>query len=316
MIKFKDILDAQKRISPYIYRTPLEKSYFLSELVGEDVFLKLECQQVIKAFKIRGAFNKLLNIPPSKRKNGVITVSSGNHGASVSYAASVLNIKNVEIYIPEITPEAKKEKIKRYGANLVVKGKNYDETYRLAKNHPLKKNATWVDSCSDVDVIAAQGTIGLEILEELPKIDCILVPVGGGGMITGIGVAAKTINPDIKVIGVQTEACPAMLASIKENRFYEQYPSKPSICEALIGGIGEIPFKLAPQCIDEVLTVKEETIKKAVKLLLETEKVLAEPSGAVGVACLLDHQDRFKHNKIAVVISGGNIDLTLLKSLI
>jgi len=316
MISILDILQARRRISRFIYRTPLEKAYFLTDLVGGDVFLKLECYQTVKAYKVRGAFNKLLSIPPSRRERGVLAVSSGNHGASVSYAASVLGIENVQIYVPEVTPEAKKEKIKRYGAKLVVEGEDYDETYRVAREHFANSDTTWVDACSDVEVIAGQGTIGLEVLEELPDVDCLLVPVGGGGLITGIGVAARTLSPDTKVIGVQTEACPAMLASIRENKFYEQYPSQPSICDALLGGVGEIPFRLASRCIDEILIVREETIKRAVGLMLDTQKVLVEPSGAVGVACLLEHTERFKEQKIAVVISGGNIDLTLLKNLI
>ncbi len=316
MITLPDILRARKRISPYINRTPLEKSYFLSDLLGGDVFLKLECYQAVKAYKVRGAFNKLLSIPPSARELAVLAVSSGNHGASVSYAASVLGIENVRIYVPEVTPEAKKEKIRRFGAKLVVEGEDFDETYRVAREHLANSDALWVDPCSDVEVIAGQGTIGLEVLEELPDVDCLLVPVGGGGLITGIGLAIKTISPETQVIGVQTEACPAMLASLRENKFYEQYPSKPSLCDALIGGVGEIPFKLAPRCIDELLIVREETIKRAVGLLVETQKVLVEPSGAVGVACLLEYTEKFRDQRIAVIISGGNIDLTLLKSLL
>jgi len=316
LITIKDILIARKRILPYIYQTPLEKSYYLSSLIGGEVFLKLECQQLVKAYKIRGAYNKLLKLSPHERQRGITAASSGNHGASVSLAAGVLGLDNVHIYVPEVTPEIKKEKIKRYGAQLTVKGSNYDETHQLALKACEEHEYTWIDSCSDEDVIAGQGTIGLELMQELPNLEAILVPIGGGGIITGISIAVKAVNPAIKLIGVQTEACPAMLASMKDNVFYETYPTKPSICEALVGGVGEIPFKLSKQCIDEVLLVSEDNIKRAVVELIKHDKVLAEPSAAVGVACLLEHPDRFRNMRVGVVITGGNIDFALLQQLL
>ena len=316
MIFYEDILHAKNNIRQFTYETPLEKSYFLSGCSGAEVFLKLECQQVMKAFKIRGAFNKLLSLTEDEKKRGIMAASSGNHGASVSYAASCLDINLAKIYVPKTTPESKKQKILRYGAELVLAGRNYDETYKIAKIAQKSHNLTWIDSCSDKHVIAGQGTVGLEILDKIPDIDVILVPIGGGSLITGVSVAAKAKNPDIRIIGVQTEACPAMLASMNENNFYEAYPSKPSVCEALIGGVGEIPYQMAKQCIDEVLLVREDTIKEAVVSLLENDKVLAEPSAAVGAALLMENGKRFKGKKVAVVISGANIDIEFLKTLL
>lgn len=316
MLKALDIYSARKRIKNFVYKTPLEKSYYFSDLISGKVFLKLECQQIMKAYKIRGALNKLLSLTNRQKGKGIIAASSGNHGACVSFASKLLGIKNVNIFIPECTPKIKRGKIARFGANMIVQGENYDETYAIARNFEKKGKSVWIDSCSDSEVIAGQGTIGLEMIEQYPKLDKILVPIGGGGMITGIAVAVKSINPEIKIIGVQTEACPAMFAAIRDNKFYESYPTKPSICEALVGGVGKIPFKMAENCIDEVLLVKEKTIKKAVINLIEHDKVLSEPSAAVGIACLMDHRDYFSGETVGVVISGGNIDTNLLKSML
>lgn len=316
MLNVLDIYNARNKIKDHIYRTPLEKSYYLSDLISGEVFLKLECQQKMKAYKIRGALNKLLSLSESEKEKGLIVASSGNHGACVSLASNLLKIRNVDIFVPTCTPDIKREKISRFGANLIIKGENYDETYLLAKNAAKSQSSIWIDSCSDEKVIAGQGTIGLEMIEQYPKLDTILVPIGGGGMITGISIAAKSINPNIKIIGVQTKACPAMAAALRDNVFYESFPTEPSVCEALVGGIGEIPFKMARKWIDDVLIVKESTIKKAVVVLIEHDKVLAEPSAAVGVACLMEHTDIFCDNKVGIVISGGNIDTSLLKTLL
>jgi len=314
MVEFEDILLASERIKSYVYETPLEESWFLSNLTGGEVFLKLECQQIMKSFKARGVFNKILKLSPEDRNKSIVTVSSGNHGAAVSFAANLLNLRNVRVYVPEVTPSSKRERIKRYGASLSIRGKDYDEAYELVQAELHGEDIIWIDSSSDDDIIAGQGTIGLEILKQIHDIDYILVPIGGGGIITGISIAAKMIKPEIKIIGVQPEACPSMLASIKEKKFYKKYPSSESVCEALVGGIGEIPFNYAAKYIDEVLLVKEKTIKKAVTFLLEKEKVLSEPSGAVGVACIMENRNKFKNQKVAVVVSGGNIDNELLKS--
>jgi threonine dehydratase len=316
MIYPKDVYNAKRKIQNYIYKTPFEKSFHLSEIVSGEVFLKLECQQVMKTYKVRGALSKLLSLSTRERSKGIITASSGNHGASVSYASSLLGIKPVHIYVPTCTPEIKKVKIRRYGAKLIIEGKDYDEAYSLARKASREKDYVWIDACSDDRVIAGQGTIGIEMMEDQPDLDTILVPIGGGGMITGISVLAKSINPEIKIIGVQTQACPAMLAAVTDSVFYETYPTKPSICEALVGGVGEIPFQMAKECIDDIMLVKEETIKRAVVELIEHDKVLAEPSAVVGVACILEYGDLFKGKKVGVVISGDNIDFELLTSFI
>ncbi len=315
MIEFKDVILSRERISKYIYTTPLEKSQYLST-ENTNIYLKLENQQKMKCAKVRGAFSKITNLKQVEIAKGIVAISSGNHGAAVSYASSLLGIENATIYVPETTPNSKTEKIQYYGANVVKVGKNYDEAHEIGGERIKSSGSTFIDPCSDPTVIAGQGTIAMEILEQEPSIDTILVPIGGGGIITGISIAAKCINPDIKIIGVQTAACPAMVASIRDKEFYEMYPTEESICDALVGGVGEIPYKMAKQCIDEIIVVEEEDIADAIKFLLFKEKIIAEPAGAVGVAAIRKNPELFKGKNIAIVITGGNIDEELLKSIL
>ena len=315
MIEFQEIIDSRERIKDYIYTTPLEKSQYLSNEFT-NIYLKLENQQKMNCAKVRGAFSKLTALDNEERSKGVVAISSGNHGAAVSYASSLLGINNATIYVPETTPNSKTEKIKYYGANVVKVGKNYDEAHEIGEKLIKTSGSIFVDPCSDPTVIAGQGTIAIEILEQEPSIDTILVPIGGGGIITGISLAAKHINPDIKIIGVQTAACPAMVASLRDEEFYEMYPTEDSICDALVGGVGDIPYRMAKQCIDDIIVVEEEDIADAIKFLLLQEKTVAEPAGAVGVAAVRKNPELFKGKNVAIVITGGNIDEELLRSII
>ncbi len=315
MIKFEDVILSRERINEYIYFTPLEKSQYLSDK-DTNIYLKLENQQKMKCAKVRGAFSKITDLTPEEIGKGIVAISSGNHGAAVSYACSLLGIKNATIYVPETTPKSKTEKIQYYGANVVKVGKNYDEAHEIGGEKIKSSGSVFIDPCSDPTVIAGQGTIAMEILEQEPTIDTILVPIGGGGIITGISIAAKHINPDIKIIGVQTAACPAMVASLRDEEFYEMYPTEESICDALVGGVGDIPYRMAKECIDDIIVVEEEDIADAIKFLLFKEKIIAEPAGAVGVAAVMKNPELFLGKNVAVVITGGNIDEDLLKSII
>lgn len=315
MIEFQDVILSRERISEYIYETPLKESQYLSKQ-GTNIYLKLENQQKMNCAKVRGAFSKITNLSPEEISKGIVAISSGNHGAAVSYASSLLGIENATIYVPETTPSSKTEKIQYYGANVVKVGKNYDEAHEIGGEIIKSSGSIFIDPCSDPTVIAGQGTIAMEILEQEPSIDTILVPIGGGGIITGISIAAKHINPDIKIIGVQTAACPAMVASLRDEQFYEMYPTEDSICDALVGGVGEIPYKMAKQCIDHIIVVEEEDIADAIKFLLFKEKIIAEPAGAVGVAAVRKDPELFKGKNVAIVITGGNIDEELLLSIV
>jgi len=317
MIHFDDVVKSVERIDEYIYNTPLDYSIYLSSSkTNTSVFLKLECQQKLRGFKIRGALSKLTNLTEEEKAKGVLAVSSGNHGAGVSYAAHVLGGIKAKIYVPETIPASKLDKIKYYGADVVAVGKNYDEAHAAALKALEEEKLTFVDPCSDVDVIAGQGTIATEILKANPDIDTIIVPIGGGGLITGISVAAKHIKPSINVIGVQTVACPAMKRAMEDQVFYEDFPSEPSICDALVGGVGEIPYKMSRKCIDDIIIVEEEKIKEALLFLIQKEKIIAEPAGAVGVAAFMANPEVFRNRNVAIVISGGNLDYLLIKSII
>lgn len=315
MVNFNDVLKARDRIKKYVSLTPLDLSIGLSS-ERTKVYLKLECQQKQKAFKVRGALSKISSLTDEEKQRGVTAVSSGNHGAGVSFAAHLLGVKNAKVFVPETAPKAKVEKIKYYGAEVVQVGKNYDETHRIAVEDMGKNNMTYIDSCSDVQLIAGQGTVGLEIMEQNPEVDIILVPIGGGGLITGVSIAAKHMKTGVKVVGVQTAACPAMVKSLEDNVLYEEFPSEDSICDALIGGVTEIPFKMASKCIDDIIVVSEESIKNATRVLLTEEKVVSEPSGAVGVAALLENPQYFEGKNVAIVVTGGNLDKELMQKII
>lgn len=308
MLKLTDFISAYNRIKNNINHTPLEESpYFSNE--QHTVYLKLENQQKTKSFKIRGALNKISILTEEEKQRGVLAVSSGNHGIAVSYAAKLMNIKKTIIFVPKVTPEVKINKIKANGAEVIITGDNYDEMQAIGMKYLAEHNMTFVDPYNkDYDVYAGQGTISLEILLENPNIDTLLVPVSGGGLVTGVGIAAKLIKPDIKVIGIQTSACPAFVKSFHENVFYPEYPIKPSICEALMGGVGEEPYKLAHQSMDEVIEVSEASISKATEIAIKNEKIILEPSSAVGMAALLEKPQVITGKNIAIVISGGNIN--------
>ncbi len=310
MITLDTILEARKRIEKYIYKTPLEKSISLSNKCN--IYLKLENQQKTKSYKIRGVLSKISKLSDEERQKGIVAISSGNHGAAVSYSSSLLGIKNATVIVPTTTPKTKVDKINYFGANVEQIGLNYDEAHEIGLEMVKESGAIFIDPCSDEDVISGQGTIALEILEENPNIDMILVPIGGGGIITGISKAAKSINPNIKVIGLQTAACPAMVASLRDDIFYETYPTEESICDALVGGVGDIPFKMAKESIDDIIVVEERDIKKAITHLILNEKTIVEPAGAIGVGAVMKNPELFVGKNVAIVVTGGNIDEELI----
>ena len=305
---YQDIQDAYARIKPYIRKTPLEESYYLGD--GErKYFFKLESFQRAKSFKIRGAVDKLLTLTPEEIEKGIATISSGNHGSSVSYAVSMLGIKNAKIIVPETTPQSKIDKIKYFGADVLLMGKNYDEAHALGMDYIRSHSMTYIDAYyDDPKIYGGQGTIGIEILEQNPDIDTIVVPIGGGALLTGITVAAKAIKPGIRVIGVQTEACPAMIKSYKNGRFYKDFPCGDSLCDALIGGVGALSYQMAKDYVDDFIAVSEETIGKAVSFMARQEKSIVEAGSCTMVAAVMQQRERIGGKNIALVLSGSNID--------
>lgn len=314
---YEDIKAAYDRIKPYIRRTPLETSMHLSTEEKKYSF-KLEPFQTVKSFKIRGAMSKMTTLTEEERQRGVATISSGNHGASVSYAAKILGIKKAQIIVPATTPQAKVDKIRYYGGEALLMGKNYDEAHAMGMAHIESNGMTFIDAYyDDPKIYAGQGTIGIELLEQDPDIDTVVVPIGGGGLITGIATAVKAIKPGIRVIGVQTEACPAMIKAFEDKVFYEEYPVKgDTVCDALVGGIGKLSYEILEPLVDDIIEVEEETIKKAIVHMALNEKFIVEGAGAVALAAVIDKPERVGGSNIAMVVSGGNIDSELFCSLL
>lgn len=313
---YKEIKNAYDRIKKYVPMTPLEESFYLGD-EETNYFFKLESFQRAKSFKIRGALNKMLTLTESEKERGVATVSSGNHGSSVSYGATLLGIQNAVIIVPKNTPQSKIDKIKYFGGEVMILGKDYDEAHSLGIKYIEENKLTYIDAYySDPKVYGGQGTIAIEMLKQNSNIDTIVVPIGGGGLITGIAVAAKAINPNIRVIGVQTEACPAMVKSYEDNIFYETYEIKDSICDALVGGVGKLSYETAKFYVDDFIVVSEESIAKAVTFMAKKEKYIVEAGSCVTVAAIMDNKEQIGGKNIALILSGGNIDGELLSSIL
>ena len=313
---FNEVRAAYERIRPYVRKTLLEESFYLGD--GERrYFFKLESLQRAKSFKIRGALNKMLTLTAEEAARGVATVSSGNHGSSVSYAASLLGIQNAKVIVPEGTPQSKIDRIRYFGAEVLQMGKSYDEAHRLGLDYIRRHGLTYIDAYyDDPKSYGGQGTIGIELLEQNPDIDTIVVPIGGG-LITGIAVAAKALKPDIRIVGVQTEKCPAMIKSYEDGVFYEEYPCEgDSICDALLGGVGALSYQMVKDCVDDLVAVSEDTVGRAVSFMAREEKFVVEAGSCTTVAAVMDHRERIGGRQIALVLSGGNIDGQLLASLL
>jgi len=310
IIDINHIKDAKKALKPFIRKTALKYSHFLSSICQGIIYLKLENTQLGNSFKIRGAFNKILKLTLEEKQKGIITCSSGNHGLATAIAAKKLNVA-VKIVIPETTPRKKVDKIKKYNVDLVLHG-DYDEAEQKALQLACKEGKTYISPYNDVDVIAGQGTVGLEILEEFPEVEKVLIPIGGGGLGAGIAIAMKNKNRAIEVIGVQSEASPVMYESLKANRILrsKELRIKESIADGLSGGIeeGSVTFKVAQKNMDEIVLVKEETINESIRLLWEKDGQVVEGAGAVGSAAVIENKEHFKNKKTVIILSGGNID--------
>ncbi|RLF19066.1 MAG: threonine ammonia-lyase [Thermoprotei archaeon] len=309
------IKEAKEVLSQVIHRTPLIRSATFSSMTGGDVFLKLENLQKTGSFKIRGAYYKLWKLIKERNLKCCVAASSGNHAQGVAYAASLLGIKSI-IVMPEYTPVAKINATMGYGAKVVLYGSTYDEAYRKALEICKEEDAVFIHPFDDPDIIAGQGTIGIEIYEDLRNVDVVLVPVGGGGLISGIAIALKKINPDVKIIGVQAKGAPAMTLSFKKG-YMVKYDNPYTIADAIIvKRPGELTFSIVKELVDDMILVDDFDISRAIFLLLERCKLVAEPAGALGLAAILSGKVDIKGKKAVAVISGGNIDMALLAKII
>jgi threonine dehydratase len=313
-VPLEALRSAAKGLEGIAVRTPLLKAPALSDLVGATVALKCEHLQPIGAFKIRGAFTAISRIAPELRSRGVITYSSGNHGQAVAYSARLLGIQAV-VVMPERAPAIKVQGVKRYGGEVVIAGNSSAERYRQACAIAEERGLAMVPPYESLDVIAGQGTCGLEILEEWPEVETILVPVGGGGLIAGIAAAVNALKPSVRVIGAEPAGAPKLARALQAGK-----PVKLERTDSLADGllplsVGELPFAVLSDMVRESILVSEDEIAAAVRFLFHTMGLSPEPSGAVTTAALLSGRLSIS-GPTAAVVSGGNVDPDLLKRLV
>lgn len=308
MISLADIQTARANIAAHIHRTPLIPSRSLSSLSGADVYLKLENLQKTGSFKVRGAFNKLLTVTEEK----VIAASMGNHAQAVAYAAGKLG-KRAAIVMPETAAIVKQEATRGYGAEVILRGEKFNDALDFALSC---KDAVFIHPFDDDAVIAGQGTAGLEIVEDLMHIDAVLVPVGGGGLIAGVAAAIKALSPRTRVIGVQASAAPSACVSFKEHAVCDRVPGNTIADGIAVGRVGERTLALMGRHVDRMFTVAEDPIARAILLFLERKKLVVEGAGAVPLAALLESTAEFRGKRVVLVVSGGNIDFTLIDRII
>ncbi len=316
MVTLDDVQAARKRIFDQIYLSPCARSETLSRLSGSQAFLKLENLQMTGAYKERGALNKLLTMPPADRAKGLVAASAGNHAQAVAYHAGRLGIA-ATIVMPEGTPLLKVANTRGHGARVVLSGASYDEAYTEARRMEQAEGLTFVHPFDDPAVIAGQGTVALELLEQVPDLEGVLVPIGGGGLVSGMAAALKAAAPKVRVIGVETEVLPCMLASIEEGHLVTVEPATTIADGIAVKRAGELTFQHVQKLVDEIVTVSEEEIASAILYLLEKEKTVVEGAGAVAVAALLNHKVRgLEGRRVVAVVSGGNIDVNVVARVI
>jgi threonine dehydratase len=310
-ITFADIWQAQQFLKPLIEHTPLVRSTALSTLTEADIYLKFEQMQRGGSFKVRGAMYKLSRLPEEQRRAGVITASAGNHAQGVAIAAAYYGVP-CTIVVPENAPLTKVTATQSYGANVVLCGATYDDAVQYSFKLQQELGATYIPAFDDRDVVTGQGTLGLEMLTEVPHADVIVVPIGGGGLISGIALAARAMKPSIKIIGVEAAGAASMRASLDAGQL-QTLPALATIADGIaIKRPGKITFPLIQQLVDDVVLVEDEQIINAALLLMERHKILVEGAGAVGVAALLNNTLQIKGKHVLVTLTGGNIDINLL----
>lgn len=315
MITLNDIKEAQKNLKDIAQNTPLSKAPILSKELNAQIYLKKENLQLTGSFKLRGAFNRVANLNDKQKQNGVVAASAGNHAQGLAFAAQYFGCE-ATIFMPEATPLTKVSGVKSYGAEVVLVGQNFDEAYECATRFATQNNKEFIHPFADDDVIAGQGTISLEILEELKDLDYIIVPIGGGGLISGIAIAAKTINPNIKVVGVVASGAKGMKES-----FESQMPIDSVTVKTIADGIAvrDVTPKLLDiilEYVDEIVEVNDNETANAILFLLEKHKLVVEGAGAVATAAIMHNKIDIEGSKVCCIVSGGNIDVTMLSLII
>jgi len=314
-ITLADVVAARERLRSSIYFSPCAHSQMLSAITGQQIFLKLENLQMTGSFKERGALNRIALLTPEQIARGVVAASAGNHAQGVAYHATKRGIRAV-IVMPLATPLVKVTATRGFGAEVVLHGANYDEAYEEARRRCTAQNMTFIHPFDDPAVMAGQGTIGLELLEQIPELEAVVVPIGGGGLIGGIACAIKESNPKIKVIGAQTSRLPSMQIAVEQHQPVTIPPAMTIADGIAVRRAGDVTLPVIERYVDEIVTVDEDEIASAILVLLEREKTLAEGAGATGLAALLQKKTSLHGARTAVIIGGGNIDVTLLSRII
>lgn len=316
MIDIKQIYEAKERIKEVVVDTPFSYAPYLSQIAECNVYLKKENLQVTGAFKIRGAYNKIASLSQAQMASGVVAASAGNHAQGVALSASKFNIRAV-IVMPESTPLTKINGVKHFGAEVILCGSNYDEAYAYALKYGKENSLTFIHPFEDEAVIAGQGTVALDILEKCEDLDAVIIPVGGGGLIAGMASAFKSINPKIEVVGVSACGAPALKNSYDLGKAIDSTSVRTIADGIAVRDTSEITLKHILETVDTFISVDDAEIASAILFLLEKQKLVVEGAGAVGVAALLHHKlEHLKGKKVAVVLSGGNMDVTLLSVII
>ena len=308
-----DVRAAAERLAGHIERTPLRHSRTLSEITGAEVWVKFENLQFTAAYKERGALNKLLQLTEAEKKRGVIAASAGNHSQGLSYHAARLGIP-VTIVMPRGTPFVKVQQTRNHGAEVLIEGDTYDEAAEHALTVRDDRDLVFVHPFNDLDVMAGQGTVALEMFEDQPDLEVLPIPVGGGGLIAGCATAAKALNPNVRVIGLEPAMYPSFTAKM---RGHNAVAGGQTIAEGIaVKQMGDLSYAVARPLIDEVLLIEEPHFEKAVALYCNVEKTVVEGAGGGALAALLAHPDRFRRKKCGLIITGGNIDTRLLASVL
>ena len=311
---YDEILNAKSLRGNEIKKTPLIFSSTFSDLTNSEVYLKAEFRQKTGSFKIRGAYYKIKSLSEEEKKQGVVAASAGNHAQGVAFASSLEKIP-CTIVMPKNASPAKVAATRGYGANVILEGINYDESYSKAREIAEKTGATIIQAFDDPQIIAAQGVIGLEILEDLPEVDEVYVPIGGGGLAAGTVIAIKEKNPNVKVVGVQSKSFPSMYESVKQNT-RKEVGGERTIADGISVKIpGELTFEIIKNLIDEIVLVDDNEITKAMFLLMERMKFVVEPAGAVGLAYLISKKPS-PGKKVVAILAGGNVDMYLLGQIV
>ncbi|HEY7165196.1 MAG TPA: threonine ammonia-lyase [Candidatus Binatia bacterium] len=315
MITFADIEKAHERIRRQIYLSPFPYSESISRLTDNKVYFKLENLQITGSFKERGALNKLLTLTPEQASRGVIAASAGNHGLAVAFHSRRLGIRST-IVMPVHAPLIKVSRVRQEGAETVLRGDDYDSAFAEAERLSTEKGYVFIHAFNDPAVIAGQGTLALEMYQQNPDLDAVIVPVGGGGLIAGIALAFKKLNPKVQIIGVQSEALPSMKAALKTGHPVRVPPAATVADGIAVRAVGDIAYEIVQNLVNEIVTVSEGEIANALLRLIEIEKTVAEGAAAVGLAALINNKLGLRGCAVGVVISGGNIDVNLMSRII